>query len=385
MTRVTPTPSPTAAPDLSPTPAPGPLAGLRVLEFASLGPGPHACMMLADLGADVVRLERGATALSVHGSHPDHLLRGRRSVSVDLKDAADLDLALGLADAADVVVEGLRPGVMERLGLGPDVLLTRNPRLVYARMTGWGQTGPRAQEAGHDLNYIALTGALAAIARPGQPPTVPLNLIGDFGGGSMLCLVGILSALWERERSGLGQVVDAAMVDGVASLMQLIWALRGSGQWRDEPAANLLDGAAPFYDVYPCAGGGFIAVGALEPAFYAQLLAGLGLDPSTLPAQYDRAGWPTLRAAIAARFGERTREEWTAVFSGTDACVTPVLGLADAAYDEHVRARETLVAVDGVTQAAPAPRFSRTPARMPRPPRPTGADRAEVVADWLGQ
>ena len=362
----------------------GPLAGLRVLELAGLGPGPHACMILADLGADVVRIERPVPGLDLHGGRPDHLLRGRRSVAADLKAPGGLATVRRLIAVADVVVEGYRPGVAERLGIGPDAALADNPRLVYARMTGWGQDGPRASTAGHDLNYISLTGALHAIARPGQPPTVPLNLVGDFGGGSMLCLVGILAALWERERSGRGQVVDAAMVDGASLLMQMIWAMLANDLWVDRPAANLLDGAAPFYDVYPCADGAFLAVGALEPQFYAALLAGLGLDPDTLPPQSDPRGWPRLRAAIAERIASRTRAEWVAVFDGTDACVTPVNSLADAAYDPHLRARGTFVEIDGVTQPAPAPRFSRTPAATPTPPRPPGADTDAVLRDWLG-
>ncbi|GAA1765695.1 alpha-methylacyl-CoA racemase [Nostocoides vanveenii] len=361
----------------------GPLAGLRVVELAGIGPGPHACMVLADLGADVVRIERRGGAPDAFGDRPDILLRGRRSISADLKDPDDIAMVGALMAVADVVVEGFRPGVTERLGLGPDAALAANPRLVYARITGWGQDGPRALSAGHDLNYIALTGALAAIARPGQPSTVPLNLVGDFGGGSLYCVVGILAALWERERSGAGQVIDAAMVDGASSLMQMVWSMRGIGMWTDRPAVNLLDGGAPFYDVYVCRGGGQLAVAALEPAFYALLLDGLALDPKSLPAQYDPDGWPAIRAALTERIASRTRDEWASVFAFTDACVTPVLSLAEAAQDAHLAARGTLVDVDGTVQAAAAPRFSRTPARAPQPPGRADSHRADVLRDWL--
>lgn len=362
----------------------GPLTGLRVLELAGLGPGPHACMILADLGADVVRVERPVPGLDIHGGRPDHLLRGRRSLAADLKEPAGLATVRRLAGVADVLVEGYRPGVAERLGLGPQECLAANPRLVYARMTGWGQEGPRAHTAGHDINYISLTGALHAIGRPGAPPAIPLNLVGDFGGGSLFCLVGILAALWERERSGLGQVVDAAMVDGASVLMQMIWAMLANGLWVDRPGANLLDGAAPFYDVYPCEDGTYLAVGALEPQFYAAFVRGLGLDPDTLPPQLDRTGWPILRAAFAERIAARTRADWVTVFAGTDACVTPVNTLAEAAADPHLTARGTIADINGVAQPAPAPRFSRTPAGMPSAPRATGADTEAVLRDWLG-
>ncbi|MFT4262555.1 MAG: CaiB/BaiF CoA-transferase family protein, partial [Nocardioides sp.] len=355
---------------MSTTTSVGPLAGLRVVELAGIGPGPHACMVLADLGADVVRIERPSAGLDVANGKPDQLLRNRRSFAANLKDPADLATVRSLIAVADVLVEGYRPGVAERLGLGPDEVTATNPRLVYARMTGWGQTGSRSRTAGHDINYVSLTGALHSIARAGQKPTVPLNLVGDFGGGSMLCLVGILSALWERDRSGTGQVIDAAMVDGTSLLMQMVWSMYGVGEWVDEPASNLLDGGAPFYDVYACAGGGHVAVGAIEPQFYAELIRGLGLEESTLPEQHDRSGWPRLRALIAHRFLSRTRDEWTAVFDGTDACVTPVLSLAEASTDAHLTARRSLIATAGVTQAGPAPRFSRTATAQPRPPRP---------------
>jgi alpha-methylacyl-CoA racemase len=361
----------------------GPLTGLRVVELAGIGPGPHACMILADLGADVVRVERPSSGLDVLGGRPDHLLRGRRSFAADLKQPGDLAVVRQLIEVADVLVEGYRPGVAERLGLGPDTFSESSPRLVYARMTGWGQHGPRAQSAGHDINYISLTGALASIARPGQPPTVPLNLVGDFGGGSMLCVIGILAALWERQASGHGQVVDAAMVDGTSLLMQMTWALFAEGQWVDAPASNLLDGGAPFYDVYACADGKYVAVGALEPPFYSALLSGLGLDPAVLPAQHDRSRWPELRQALADRFAARGRDEWARVFEGTDACVTPVLSLAEAPADPHLTARGTFTPVGGVTQPGPAPRFSRSAPPTPCPPRPSGADNESVLRDWL--
>ncbi|GAB3141390.1 alpha-methylacyl-CoA racemase [Amycolatopsis stemonae] len=331
----------------------GPLAGLRVVELAGIGPGPHAAMVLADLGADVTRVERSGS------TDRDALLRGRRFVAADLKTAEGLERVQRLVEQADVLIEGYRPGVAERLGLGPDDCLARNPRLVYGRMTGWGQDGPLAQRAGHDLNYLGITGALHAIGRAGERPVPPLNLVGDFGGGSMLLLTGILAALWERERSGQGQVVDAAMVDGVSVLLQMMWAMRGRGEWSDERGTNLLDGGAPFYDTYECADGRYVAVGAIEPQFYAQLLAGLGLE-ADLPDRLDRTGWPALRARFAEAFHSAPRDHWAKVFDGTDACVTPVLTFEEAREHPHLVARGTLTVVDGVPQAAPAPRFSRT-------------------------
>ena len=356
----------------------GPLTGLRVVELAGIGPGPHAAMMLADLGADVVRVERPRAAADEH----DYLLRGRRSVTADLKTPAGQDLVRTLADKADVLIEGLRPGVAERLGVGPETLRQRNPRLVYARMTGWGQQGPFAARAGHDINYISLTGALHAIGVKGARPTPPLNLVGDFGGGSMFCVTGILAALWERERSGAGQVVDVAMVDGTSVLLQMTWSLLAAGNWRDEPALNRLDTGAPFYDTYRCSDGRYVAVGALEPQFYAELLAGLGLDPATLPAQQDEAGWAVLRAAFTAAFASRTRDEWAAVFAERDACVTPVLSLAEAPAHPHIAERQTLIEINGTTQAAPAPRFSRTVPDVPGSPPSPGADTEAVLRDW---
>src|SRR6185312_5642833 len=301
----------------------GPLAGVRVVELAGLGPAPHGAMVLADLGADVVRVVRPGAGPGLLPADGDLLSRGRRVVEIDLK--TEPSGLLELVTRADVLVEGFRPGVMERLGLGPDRCLDVNPRLVFARMTGWGQRGPLALRAGHDLNYLSVTGSLAAMARPGEPPRFPMNLAADFGGGSMLLVVGVLAALVERSSSGHGQVVDVAMVDGVSLLSQMMWSLRGQGWWSDEPGTNLLDGGAPFYDVYRCADGRYVAVGALEPPFYAALLAGLGLADADLPAQLDPSGWPVLRAAFTGAFQGADRAHWLAVFDRTDACVTPVL------------------------------------------------------------
>jgi alpha-methylacyl-CoA racemase len=331
-------------------------------------------MLLADLGAEVIRIERAQMAELVPGADPecDQLLRGREIRHADLKDPADIARILDLVETVDVLVEGFRPGVTERLGLGPEVCLARNPGLVYGRMTGWGQDGPMAQLAGHDINYLSLTGVLDNIGHPGGKPVPPLNLVGDFGGGSMFLVVGILAALWERVTSGQGQVVDAAIVDGTGVLAQLQWSLRGAGAWFSGRGRNLLDGSAPFYDTYQCADGRHVAVGSLEPQFFAAMLDGLALDPATLPGQWEKARWDELRAALTAAFARRTRDEWATVFAGTDACVTPVLAYEEALDDAHLRARGSFVRIDGVDQPAPAPRFSRTPAASPS--RPTQAD-----------
>ncbi|GAB3273992.1 CaiB/BaiF CoA transferase family protein [Kineosporia babensis] len=349
----------------------GPLSGIRVLELAAIGPVPHAGLILADLGADVVRIDRP-------GAPPEQLLRGRRAITLDLRSPTGRATLLELAERADVLLEGLRPGVTERLGLGPDECRARNPRLVYGRMTGWGQDGPRAHQAGHDINYISLTGALHAVGRAGERPVPPLNLAGDFGGGSMFLVVGVLAALLERQDSGQGQVVDAAMVDGSTLLMQMIWAMRASGDWQDERGTNLLDGGAPFYDTYTCADGRHVAVGAIEPQFYAELVKGLGL--SDLPDQNDRAGWPILRRRFEEAFARHDRDHWAELFQGTDACVTPVLSMSEALEDEHLTARGTFVEIDGVRQPGPAPRFSRS--KPGAPPRPD-ADTTAVLSDWL--
>ena len=359
----------------------GPLAGLRVIELAGIGPGPHAAMLLADLGADVVRIERPG-AIAGHSGKPDWVLRGRRSVAADLKEPAGLELALRLAERADVLIEGFRPGVAERLGIGPDRCLELNPRLVYARMTGWGQHGPMAARAGHDINYISLTGMLHAIGPAGGPPVVPLNLVGDFGGGSAYLVIGVLAALTERQRSGAGQVVDAAIVDGVSSLGQALWSTRATMGWSDQRGTNLLDSGAPFYGVYECADDRHVAVGAIEPQFYAALLAGLGLDQADLPAQHDRTSWPATRDRFAAIFATRARDDWSAVFAGTDACVPPVLSLAEAPAHPHLAARQSLVELGGVVQAAVAPRFSRSVPGEPADPPEPGADIEAVFRDW---
>ncbi len=362
----------------------GPLAGLKVVELAGIGPGPHAAMVLADLGADVVRVDRPSGGLQIGApDQPDPTLRGRRRVTADLKDPAGRETVLRLVEHADVLLEGYRPGVTERLGVGPADCHARNPRLVYARMTGWGQDGPLATRAGHDINYISLTGALHAIGRAGERPVPPLNLVGDFGGGSMLLVIGVLGALWEAQRSGQGQVVDAAMVDGASLLVQMVWGLRGQGLWTDGREENLLDGHAPFYDTYTCADGRHVAVGALEPQFYAALLTGLGLDGEELPAQYDRTGWPTLRARFTEVFAGRARDEWAEAFADTDACVTPVLTFDEVPTHPHLAARATIVERDGVPQAAPAPRFSRTPSAVPgAPSAPEPVE--QVLTDWAG-
>ena len=360
----------------------GPLNGLKVVELAGIGPVPHAAMMLADLGADVARVERPRGGLDVTEGRPDHLLRGRRSVSADLLTPEGREVVLRLVGKADVLLEGFRPGVVERLGVGPADCHAVNPGLVYGRMTGWGQTGPLAQRAGHDINYISLTGVLHAIGRVGERPVPPLNLAADFGGGSMFLVTGVLAALWESRRCGAGQVVDASMVDGSAVLTQMIWAWRGAGVWSDERGTNLLDSGAPFYDTYTCADGRWVAVGAIEPQFYHALVQGLGLDPAELPDQLDRSGWPILRARLAGAFVGRARDEWAAVFADTDACVTPVLSFDEVRHHPHIAARQTMLEIDGVVQPAPAPRFSRTPASPPAPPRQPGADTAAVLRDW---
>jgi alpha-methylacyl-CoA racemase len=361
----------------------GPLSGCRVVELAGIGPGPFAGMILADLGAEVVRVDRPAAREQARADQFDVLGRGKKSVVLDLKRPDAVAAVLDLVAGADVLIEGYRPGVTERLGLGPARCLARNPRLVYGRMTGWGQDGPLAAAAGHDIDYIAVAGSLDPIGRAGERPVPPLNLVGDFGGGGMLLAVGVLAALLERERSGRGQVVDAAMVDGSALLATFIHGLRASGAWRDQRGSNLLDGGAPFYDTYRTADGKFVAVGALEAKFYAELLDRLGLDVSDLPPQLDPAGWPALRERLTAAFAARTQAEWTEVFGGSDACVTPVLSMADAPEHPHNVARSTFIEVGGVRQPAPAPRFSRTPAAVPDPPPVPGSD-TEAVLTSLG-
>lgn len=361
----------------------GPLDGVRVVEIASAAPAPFACMVLADLGAEVLRVDRAPKRPS--SSPPvDPLSRGRRSVVVNLKTEAGAQVVRTLVGRADVLVEGFRPGVMERIGLGPKDLHEVNPALVYGRMTGWGQDGPLAARAGHDINYIAAAGALHPLGRAGERPHAPINLLGDFGGGGMLLAVGILAALLERTTSGRGQVVDAAMVDGAALLTSFLYGVRAQGHWVDERGTNLLDGGAPFYDTYETADGKFVAVGALEKRFYARLLEGLGLAEDTeLPAQMDRGRWPELRARFEAVFKSRTRDEWDVTFSEVDACVCAVLSPDEVANATHSTERRAFVDVGGVTQPAPAPRFDRTPAvAVPSAPPVVGADTESALLEW---
>ena len=360
----------------------GPLQGLRVVELAGIGPGPHAAMILGDLGADVVRVERPSKSPRP-GPSKDQVLRNRRSVAANLKDDQDRDTVLRLIAKADVLIEGFRPGVTERLGLGPQDCAKLNERLIYARMTGWGQTGPRSQQSGHDINYISLNGVLHAIGRAGERPVPPLNLVGDFGGGSMFLLVGILSALYERERSGKGQVIDAAMVDGSSVLAAMMYAFRATGLWSDVRGTNMLDTGAPYYDTYECADGRYVAVGSIEPQFYAELLDKLGLDPAGLPAQNDVARWPELRARLTETFLAHDRDHWAKVFATSDACVTPVLSFAEIETEPHNTERNTFYTEGGFALPFPAPRFSRTAPDMPRAPGVPGADTEAVLRDWV--
>jgi alpha-methylacyl-CoA racemase len=336
----------------------GPLAGVKVIELGGIGPGPHAAMVLADLGADVVRVRRPG-AQQVPAEDVDLLHRGKRIVDLDVKN--EPQKLVDLVAKADVLIDPFRPGTCERLGIGPDHCAAVNPRLIFARITGWGQHGPLASTAGHDINYLSQTGALSAIGYRDRPPVAPLNLVADFGGGSLFVLLGIVAALYERERSGMGQVIDAAMVDGVSILAQMAWSMRSTGALGDERESFLLDGSAPFYRTYDTADGKYVAVGAIEPQFYAQLLAGLGLSIDEVPSQLDVSSFPEVRDRFTVLFAGRTRDEWTEIFAGTDACVTPVLTWTEAAQNDHLRARSTLVQANGVHQAAPAPRFSRTP------------------------
>lgn len=359
----------------------GPLAGIKVIEVAGIGPGPFCGMMLADMGAEVLRIDR-ADRVRQPGTSFDLLARGRRSVGVDLKSEAGVALVLDLAARADVLFEGFRPGVMERLGLGPEVCFARNPRLVYGRMTGWGQEGPLAHAAGHDINYIALAGALEPIRRRGEAPLAPLNLVGDFGGGGLMLAYGIVCALLERGSSGKGQVVDAAMVDGAAVLMTMFHGLRRMGIWTDEHASNLLDSGAPFYDSYECKDGKYVAIGSIEPQFYAQLAALAGFAAAEVPPQMDRARWREGKEKVAAIFKTKTRDEWCRILEGTDACFAPVLSMAEAPQHPHNRARSTFVEHDGVVQPAPAPRFSRTPGAIAGPPPNPGSHTDVALRDW---
>jgi alpha-methylacyl-CoA racemase len=358
----------------------GPLKGVKVVEIAGIGPGPHACMILADLGADVIRVERPGGQLLTGGPH-DLLNRGRPSVALDLKNPEAIATTLDLVADADVLIEGMRPGTTERLGLGPDECLARNPRLVYGRMTGWGQDGPLAKAAGHDMNYIAITGALFGMGQEQAKPNFPANLVGDFGGGSTYLVIGVLAALLEARVSGEGQVVDAAIVDGTAHLNSMSAGMLSSGSLREERGANLLDGGMPFYDLYETSDGRHMSVGPLEPQFYAVFVELLGIEEA--PDRYDFDRSEELRAVIATTFATRTQAEWTEVFEGTDACVAPIIPLTEAMDHPHMAAREVFVEREGVRQPAPAPRFSRTPASLALPPRPkAGADTREALAAW---
>jgi alpha-methylacyl-CoA racemase len=362
------------------------LQGVKVVEVAGIGPGPFAAMMLADMGADVIRVDRAARVMGGDPAAPpaDVLNRGRRSIGIDLKSPAGVATLLDLVAEADALIEGFRPGVAERLGFGPDVCLERNPGLVYGRMTGWGQDGPYAQAAGHDINYIALGGVLAHLGRPEQP-TPPINLVGDFGGGGMLMAYGIACGLLSASRTGEGQVVDAAMVDGSATLMTMIWAFRHMGIWDEQRGVNMLDTGTHFYDTYETADGKWVSIGAIEPQFYAELLRLTGLDQrDDLPHQMDRTRWPEAKQILAEVFRSKTQAEWNEIMETTDACYAPVLTMSEALQHPHNVARGTFIEVAGLAQPAPSPRFSRTPGEVQRPPAHSGQHTDEVLADWLG-
>jgi len=362
----------------------GPLAGFRIVEFVGIGPGPFCGMMLSDAGADVVRVDRADRAGRSDAAEAasDVLSRGRPSVGINLKSAGGREVALRLVERADALIEGFRPGVMERLGLGPDSCLARNPRLVYGRMTGWGQEGPIAHAAGHDINYIALAGALHPVGRADSAPPPPLNLIGDFGGGGMLLAYGVVCALLETQRSGCGQIVDAAMVDGAAALMAMVYGAFAAGWWKDERAANMLDGGAHFYDTYETRDRKYVSLGSIEPQFYGELIERAGLADEELPKQLDRDQWPVLKERLAALIRTKTRDEWCELMEGSDVCFAPVLTLAEAPRHPHNRARQTFVEIAGVTQPAPAPRFSRTTSEISRPPSPPAADTDAALSAW---
>ncbi|MEY2753710.1 MAG: alpha-methylacyl-CoA racemase [Actinomycetota bacterium] len=364
----------------------GPLSGYRIIEIAGIGPGPFAAMLLADMGAEVIRVER---AQAVRGPAPetphyDVMLRGRRNVALDLKNPEGVATLLDLVASADALIEGFRPGVMERLGVGPDVCLARNPRLVFGRMTGWGQEGPYAQAAGHDINYISLAGALAHFARAGEAPVPPLNMVGDFGGGGMFLAYGVVCALLEAQRSGKGQVVDTAMVDGAAVLMSMFWAFRNIGMFDENaPGTNLLDTGAHFYDVFECADGTYVSLGSIEPQFYAELMRITGLEgDSEFAQQMDKSKWPALKERLRGVMKSKTRDEWCALMEHTDVCFAPVLTMAEAAQHPHNVERGTFIEVAGITQPRPAPRFSRTEPVVVSAPAHAGQHSREVLADW---
>ena len=364
----------------------GPLAGIRIIEMEGIGPGPMAAMLLADMGATILRIERvQESGLGVKRPlSADTTRRSRPAIALDLKTPDAVERVLSLVEKADALIEGFRPGVMERLGLGPEPCLERNPRLVFGRMTGWGQEGPLAHAAGHDLNYIAMTGALAAIGREGQPPTPPLNLVGDFGGGALYLVVGVLAALLEARTSGRGQVVDAAMVDGAASLMTSVYGMYSAGLTTLARGTNLLDSGAYFYETYECADGRYVSIAAIETRFHAEMFRLMELDPALVKRQMDRSDWPRIKRIVADRFRTRTRDEWTRILGGSDACFAPVLDMSEVMRDPHLASRQTFIEVDGVVQPAPAPRFSRTPSPAPTPPvRADMVSPEDALRDWL--
>jgi len=370
----------------------GPLSGIKIIEVAGIGPGPFAAMMLSDMGADVIRVDRAANAMGGDPANPpsDILNRGRRSIAIDLKSPRGMGVLMDLVAQADGLIEGFRPGVAERLGFGPGACAERNPKLVFGRMTGWGQDGPYAPTAGHDINYIALAGVLAHLGREGEKPTPPINLVGDFGGGGMLLAFGMVCALLEAQRSGSGQVVDAAMVDGSATLMMMMWAFSAMGIWSEEKGTNMLDTGAPFYDTFECSDGEYVSIGSIEPQFYAQLLELTGLEKTfsdrgePLPHQMDKVQWPTLKERLSEIFLTKSRDEWCDVMEGTDVCFAPVLTMSEATQHPHNVARGTFVDVAGIVQPGPSPRFSRTEATIQRPPSYAGQHTFEVLDQWLG-
>ncbi|HTT78454.1 MAG TPA: CaiB/BaiF CoA-transferase family protein [Stellaceae bacterium] len=366
----------------------GPLAGLKIVELAGIGPGPFCAMLLSDMGAEVIRVDRAANVGQDIGREGENarfglLQRGRRNIAVDLKHPAAVAAVLRLVERADALIEGFRPGVMERLGLGPDRCLARNPRLVYGRMTGWGQDGPIAHTAGHDINYIALSGALAAIGEPGGPPVPPLNLVGDFGGGALYLAMGILAGIISARATGKGQVIDCSMVEGSASLMMMMYGALAAGAWVEQRGANRTDGGAPFYHVYETKDGEYVSVGSIEPQFYALLLKHTGLEGAPdLPRQLDKGAWPAMRERLAQIFREKTRAEWTEIMQDTDICFAPVLRMSEALQHPHNRHRESFIEIGGVVQPAPAPRFLGTPSRVERPPARTGEHTDAILQDW---
>ncbi len=360
----------------------GPLEGMKIVEMGGIGPGPFCAQLLSDMGADIIRIDRHGATSRMETAKFNVMHRGRRSCAINLKKPEGVEAVLKLIDQAEALIEGFRPGVMERLGLGPDVCLQRNPKLVYGRMTGWGQEGPLAQAAGHDINYIALTGALHAVGRPGEKPVPPLNLVGDFGGGAMYLAFGVMCGVYEAQKSGKGQVVDAAMVDGSASLMSMFYGMYAGGSWSSDRGSNLLDGGAHFYDTYETSDGKWISIGSIEPQFYALLLKHSGIDDPDFQQQFDIPKWPQFKEKLATLFKTKTRDEWCGIMEGTDVCFAPVLNFEEAVNHPHNAERKTFVEVDGVVQPAPAPRFSRTVPEIQGPPFETGEHSESALRDW---